>query len=165
MLVAKSQSTGCGTKFAIRAQGDTAMKMFTGEKMVLIVEDEQILVSLLEVTFTSNDIPNLSAHNGKGALDAVQRSATHVDLAVIDLGLPDMDGLVLCKRLRDINPEMKILITSGSYNLDVRKMVLEQGVDSIIWKPYDLDEVLGRVERLLGRESVDISCLSVIHRN
>lgn len=141
------------------------MIIFTGGNMVLIVEDEQILVSLLEVTFTLNGIPHLSALNGKGALDAIQHSAARVDLAVIDLGLPDMDGLALCKKLHDINPDMRILITSGSYNLDVRKMVLEQGVDSIIWKPYDLDEILGRVERLLGRESSELFCLSGIHRN
>ncbi|MBM4170204.1 MAG: response regulator [Ignavibacteria bacterium] len=133
--------------------------------MILIVEDEQILASLLEVTFASNGISNASASNAKGALEIMRGSKSFVDLAVIDLGLPDMDGLTLCRRLREFNPQLKILITSGSYNLDVRKMVLEQGVDSIIWKPYDLDEILGRVEELLSREDIDLRCLSGIYPN
>lgn len=127
--------------------------------MVLIVDDEQLLVDLLEVTLAANGIPHVSAMSGKGALEAAHHAEFRVDLTVIDLGLPDMDTLTVCKKLREINPSMKILITSGSYNLDVRKMVLEQGVDSIIWKPYDLDEVLGRVEELLGRKSADLICL------
>ncbi len=133
--------------------------------MILIVEDEKLLVSLLEVTFTTNGISCVSAISGKGAFEAVSKAKESVDLAVIDLGLPDMDGLTLCKNLREFNPQMKIVITSGSYNLDVRKMVLEQGVDSIIWKPYDLDEILGRVEELLGQQSPDLVCLAGIYPN
>jgi DNA-binding response OmpR family regulator len=119
-------------------------------KAILIVEDDDAiaagLVRVLEGQ--GHDVRRLG--QGSGAVRAADPS---VGLVVLDLGLPDVDGLDVCRRLRSARPDVAILIlTARDHELDV-VAGLDAGADDYLVKPFRLSELLARIRSHLRRLS------------
>lgn len=88
---------------------------------------------------------------------ALRHSATeHYDAVILDLGLPDMDGTEVCRRLQQLDPVPRILIATARDAVESRVVSLNQGADDYIIKPYSLDELTARVRALLRRPAARI---------
>ncbi len=90
---------------------------------------------------------------GIAALEAASRP--DVDLLLLDLGMPNMDGLTVCRRLRSAGSRLPILVLTARTEVSDRVSGLDAGADDYLPKPFSLDELLARVRSLLRRSNFD----------
>ena len=115
----------------------------------LVIEDESDIVKLLKLHLTQPDVEIEHASNGHEGLQKAQ--SQQWDLILLDLQLPGMDGLDICRQLRSKSLYVPILmITSRSSELD-RVLGLELGADDYITKPFNLVELQARIKAVLRR--------------
>jgi DNA-binding response OmpR family regulator len=122
---------------------------------VLLVEDETDIVSPLVQTLEREGYLVDQASTGREAIAAVGRDAH--DIVVLDLGLPDIDGLDVCRRLRGSGYEGAILMLTGRSQEVDRVVGLDAGADDYLAKPFGLAELLARLRALLRRTTVRAS--------
>jgi two-component system, OmpR family, KDP operon response regulator KdpE len=121
---------------------------------VLVVDDEPQIVRALRVNLLARGYDVVTASNGRQALDAAARE--HPDLIVLDLGLPDMDGVDVIHELRSWSP-MPILILSGRLSGNEKVRALDAGADDYVTKPFNVDELAARVRAVTRRGVVELA--------
>ncbi|ALE93036.1 Fis family transcriptional regulator [Arthrobacter alpinus] len=109
---------------------------------VLIVDDEPQILRALQINLHAHGYIVVPAHNGTAALLAAQ---THpIDVVVLDLGLPDMDGLEVIAGLRGWT-DVPIIVLSARHGSHDKVQALDAGADDYVTKPFGLDELLARL--------------------
>ena len=122
---------------------------------VLVVEDEEEIASPLVQTLEREGYVVDRAATGREAIQ--QATGQGHDIVILDLGLPDMDGLDVCRELRETGYEGAVLIlTARAGELD-RVVGLDSGADDYLAKPFGLAELLARLRALLRRTTVRAS--------
>ena len=116
---------------------------------VLVVEDDGPIRRMLERTLAAEGYVVSCAADGGEALAAVERSVP--DLVVLDLGLPGLDGLDVCRRLRAKGLSLPILVLTARDAVADRVAGLDAGADDYLVKPFAPDELLARARALLRR--------------
>ncbi|MER5932760.1 response regulator transcription factor [Streptomyces sp. NPDC002054] len=109
---------------------------------VLVVDDEPQLVRALEINLKARHYEVDSAPDGSRALAAA--AARRPDVVLLDLGLPDMDGIEVIRRLRGWS-RVPILVVSARHSSDEKVEALDAGADDYITKPFSMDELLARL--------------------
>lgn len=122
-----------------------------GARTVLVVEDEASLASTLSYNLRKNGFNVISASDGLEGLRSAQRDSP--DVIVLDLMLPKMDGLEVCRRLRADSDVPVLMLTAKGEELD-RVVGLEMGADDYLTKPFSMRELMARVRALLRRSGV-----------
>ena len=122
--------------------------MDTTARTVLVVEDEPSLASTLSYNLRKNGFNVMSESDGVAGLQAARRG--HPDVIVLDLMLPKMDGLEVCRRLRTESDVPILMLTAKSEEMD-KVVGLEVGADDYLTKPFSMRELLARVKALLRR--------------
>ena len=115
---------------------------------ILLVDDEDAVQKLLAYPLERDGFRVIQARDGEEALEQFERE--HVDLVVLDLMLPKLDGLEVCKRLRAGSAVPIIMLTARDDELD-KVLGLELGADDYITKPFSIREFRSRVRALLRR--------------
>ena len=118
-------------------EGMLADEDLRGDQTVLIVDDEELLLTMSEMVLTSFGYRVLTAANGRAALDIIERSDSHVDLVVTDLVMPHMDGHQLIQHLQNVAPGLRIICTSGNFRPSNRQL----GV-TYLQKPFTSQDLL-----------------------
>jgi len=118
---------------------------------VLLVEDEVDIQSFLRRSLEEAGYEVEAANDGKSAEKLAVDST--FDILIVDLGLPDQDGITLILRLRQLGVRAPVLILSARRSVDDRVRGLEQGGDDYLTKPFALAELLARLRNLLKRNS------------
>jgi len=118
---------------------------------LLVVEDDSAIREFLKRGLTESGYQVDIASDGGSALSMAAETA--YDAFIIDLGLPDMDGLDLIARCREQGNTAPVLILSARRSVDERVRGLEQGGDDYLTKPFALAELLARLRNLLRRSS------------
>jgi len=109
---------------------------------VLVVDDEPHIRRALAITLRARDYEVVLAGNGAGALSAA--AATPPDLVVLDLGLPDLDGVEVIRGLRGWT-DAPIIVLSGRTGAHDKVEALDAGADDYVTKPFGMDELLARL--------------------
>ena len=115
---------------------------------VLIVEDETAIADTIQYALETEGFAPLLAPSGQEALD--QFTSTPVDLIILDVGLPDMNGFELCKQIRQKSHVPIIFLTARDDEVD-RVVGLEIGADDYVVKPFSPRELTARVKAVLRR--------------
>jgi len=118
---------------------------------VLVVEDEANLADTIAYNLRREGYEAATAGDGYSALDAAKTQ--HPDVVVLDLMLPGIDGLELCRRIRRSSAVPIIMLTARGDELD-RVVGLEVGADDYLAKPFSMRELLARVRALLRRRDL-----------
>ncbi len=122
---------------------------------VLLVEDEVEIQNFLQRSLTEAGYQVEAAGDARTA-ERMTIESTH-DVLVVDLGLPDEDGLSLILRLRQLGLRAPVLILSARRSVDDRVRGLEQGGDDYLTKPFALAELLARLRNLVKRNSSSVA--------
>ena len=115
---------------------------------ILLVDDEQSVQTLLSYPLRKEGYEVVAAHTGREALERFRDA--HFDLVVLDVMLPKMDGLEVCRRLRARSSVPIIMLTAKSEEID-KVLGLELGADDYITKPFSMREFRSRVKAVLRR--------------
>jgi two-component system, OmpR family, KDP operon response regulator KdpE len=110
---------------------------------ILVVDDEPAIVRFLRTGLSSHGYVVLSAGTGRAALELLERE--DVNLLILDLGLPDMDGLDLIIRLRAGRSMVPVIVLSSRGEERSKVEALELGADDYLAKPFGMDELVARV--------------------
>lgn len=119
---------------------------------ILVVEDDKNTRKLLTAVISGDGYNVIEAKNGVEAIDVLEHN--HVDLMVLDVMMPKMDGFTLTETLRAEGSQLPILILSAKQNVvDIKKGFLV-GIDDYLTKPFDFDVLLLRIKALLRRSKI-----------
>lgn len=116
---------------------------------VFIVDDDRDIVNLINDILTDEGYEVEKAYNAKEALEKINED--HFDLIILDIMLPDMDGLEICRKIRDSIDVPIIFLTAKSKSID-KVIGLEIGADDYITKPFDDNELAARVKAHIRRQ-------------
>jgi two-component system OmpR family response regulator len=122
-----------------------------GMTTVLVVDDEEHIRALLYSTFRFAGYDVLEASDGASALNVV--GGGEVDVLVLDVGLPDLDGFELVRMLRSRDVRTPVLMLTARLEVEDRVQGLRLGADDYVTKPFSVAEVVARVEALLRRSA------------
>ncbi len=114
---------------------------------VLVVDDEPAIRRFLRTSLTAQGYQVSEAVDGAGALDALRRSA--IDVLVLDLGLPDINGLDIIERVRGQGSALPIIVLSSRTEESSKVQALDLGADDYVTKPFGIDELLARIRAAL----------------
>ncbi|MFS4491924.1 response regulator transcription factor [Maribacter sp. 2308TA10-17] len=117
-------------------------------KQILIIEDDPEIIKLLEIHLTDLIYSTSKAMDGEQGLQMALEN--DYDLILLDLTLPTMDGVTICKKLREKKNTPIIMLTAKSEEID-RVLGLEMGADDYITKPFSIRELLARVKAVMRR--------------
>ena len=121
---------------------------------ILVVDDEQAVLDLIVYNLRKAHYEVLTAVNGSQALELARQ--TQPDLILLDLMLPEVDGLEVCRTLRHTSKVPIIMITARGEEVD-RVVGLELGADDYICKPFSVRELMARIKAVLRRAQPDIT--------
>ncbi len=118
-------------------------------KSILLVEDDPEISKLLNLHFSSQTYNLIAAANGKDAMDEVLK--TQFSLIILDITLPDINGMELCKLLRKNNVNAPIMMLTSHGEESDKVLALELGADDYVTKPFGILELMARTKALLRR--------------
>jgi len=114
---------------------------------LLIVDDAPSITQLLVAYFHHEHLNALAAYDGRTAIDLMHRARP--DLIILDLGLPDLDGLEVCRQIRQESTVPIVMLTKRNTESD-RQQGLAAGANAYMTKPFEADELLATVRSLLS---------------
>lgn len=127
--------------------------MTTSDNSILIVEDNKDLLNLLKINLGDQGYEIFTARDGLSALDMYHNQ--HPDLIILDIMLPKMDGLDVCKSIRKENPAIPILMLTAKAEEVDKVLGLEIGADDYMTKPFSIRELLARIKAIFRRMHVN----------
>ncbi len=119
---------------------------------VLVVDDEPQIRRALRLVLRANGYEVAEVGTGEGALDALVIQP--FDLMILDLMLPDVDGVEVCRRLREWS-RLPVVVLSAHAEEEVKVRALDQGADDYVTKPFSAPELLARMRSAMRRASVN----------
>ena len=131
---------------------------------ILVVDDEELLVKGIRFNLQNEGYDMLTGSNG---LEAVEMAKQHApDLIILDVMMPEMDGMTACARIREFSDVPIILLTAKTDDMD-KLMGFEHGADDYVTKPFNILELKARVRALLRRSGAksDSSSTTTLNGN
>lgn len=119
-------------------------------KRILLVEDELSIQKVIQMNLELEDYEVVVADRGKQALDLAKNQ--YFDLIILDVMLPEINGFEICEQVRLNNKDIGIIIVSAKDTAEDRVQGLKMGADDYLVKPFNLEELLLRIEKLMGRK-------------
>ena len=118
---------------------------------ILLVEDDSALAEGLVHALSEEGLSVNHVNQGRLAITAVE--AALPDMLILDLGLPDMDGIEVLKAVRQLSPDLPILLLTARATIADKVIGLDQGADDYLAKPFDVAELLARIRTFERRAS------------
>jgi two-component system cell cycle sensor histidine kinase/response regulator CckA len=151
---------GEGTTFSIclPASGRRLMEkkevprdIVPGTGTVLLVDDEEVMVKIGEKMLTALGYEAVTAKGGREALEVYEKQRDTIDLVILDMIMPEMSGGEVYDRLKEINPELRVLLSSG-YSIEGQaREILERGCNGFIQKPFDMRMLSRKIREILDQ--------------
>ena len=123
-------------------------------KRILLVDDEPLIIKGLKYTLEQEGYETLAAYDGEEALEVF--FANTVDLVLLDVMLPKLDGIEVCQRIRESSNVPIIMLTAKGEDMD-KILGLEYGADDYMTKPFNILEVKARIKTILRRASQPVA--------
>ncbi len=130
----------------------TAERVAKGTGKVLLVDDEEVVLEVGQELLKATGYTVLTAKDGKEAIKVYRENRDNIDIVVLDMVMPNMGGGEAYDRMKEINPDIKVLLSSG-FSIDGEASeILERGCNSFIQKPFTMKELSGEIGKILGKE-------------
>jgi CheY-like chemotaxis protein len=152
---------GQGTTFSIylhRSRKPVEHVVETDDQLVketgtaLLVDDEGVILEVGKDLLEAMGYRVLTADNGKEAIEVYRKNRDDIDIVVLDMVMPTVGGGEVFDCMKEINPDVKVLLSSG-YSVDGEATeILERGCNSFIQKPFRMNELADKIGEILGSE-------------
>ncbi len=129
---------------------------------VLIVDDDAQICDSVSKILKNEGYSVITANNGNNAINISTQE--HIDIALIDIRLPDISGIDVLEKFKQSNPQTGIIIISGVATLDDATRSLNLGADIFLIKPIDPEELLDRIEKVLHQKTLERRLRESEHR-
>lgn len=118
---------------------------------ILIIEDEKKIARFLELELKHEGYDVLTAYDGRSGLDLAQ--SKHPDLLILDLMLPELSGIEVCRRIRHIS-DVPIIMLTAKDDVSDKVMGLDMGADDYVTKPFAIEELLARIRVAIKKRRI-----------
>ena len=136
----------------IEKEEETLEEIPGGTETLLIVEDEELLLTSLQTVLAGKGYKVLSAGDGLTALKIYTEKKNDISLVLTDLGLPNISGLEVCQRIKKINPDEHIILSTGYLDPEMRAELLKTGIEHFLFKPYEFKKALKVVREVIDKK-------------
>lgn len=153
-----SSTPGRGTSFSVylpvaRLEEDSEVQPETSDQMlranILIVDDEELVAFMLAQHLQNLGCRTFNASNGQEALDILENHKHELDVAILDLNMPVMDGRETYEKMVELKPDIKVLISSGFTRNGSVEEILAKGAHGFIEKPFSLENITAKIREVL----------------
>jgi CheY-like chemotaxis protein len=120
-----------------------------GKGTILVAEDEENMLRLLRRVLTRGGYQVLLASDGEEVINIYRSNKDQIDAVLLDIGLPKVAGWNVVSQLQEQNPDVKIVITSGYIDPDLKIKLDGAGVKAVLYKPYRLDQIIGSLQDIV----------------
>jgi len=126
-------------------------KVLKGTETILLVDDEQMILEVGKELLEALGYTVIPARNGKEAIEIFMKDKKRIDMVILDMIMPDMGGRETFDRLKQINPDIKVLLASG-YSIEGQATeILERGCNGFIQKPFNLSQLSQKIREVLDK--------------
>jgi len=130
----------------------TAEEVIEGRGTVLLVDDEEVILEVGKELLEGMGYRVLIAKDGKEAIEVYEKDRDEIDIVVLDMVMPNMGGGQAYDRMKEINPDIKVLLSSG-FSIDGEASeILERGCNGFIQKPFTLKELSHEIREILEKK-------------
>jgi PAS domain S-box-containing protein len=131
---------------------ELAVDILKGSETVLLVDDEDIIIAIGQDILKSLGYEVLPVRGGEEAVEVYKKNHDKIDMVILDMIMPDMGGRETYDRLKEINPDIKVLLSSG-YSIDGQATeILERGCDDFIQKPFNITDLSQKIRKILDKD-------------
>ena len=154
-----SSSPGKGSSFSVylpvaRLEQANEIQPETSDQMlranILIVDDEELVAFMLAQHLQNLGCRTFNASNGEEAIDILEKHKHEIDIAILDLNMPVMDGKEAFEKMIELKPDIKVLISSGFSKNGAVEEILAKGAYGFIEKPFSLDNISAKIREVLA---------------
>jgi CheY-like chemotaxis protein len=124
-----------------------------GTETVLLVDDEDMIIDVGQALLTKLGYRVIGVHSGKEAVEVIHRQGDGVDLVILDMIMPKMDGGKTFDRIRDICPQIPVMLSSGYAMNSQAEKIMNRGCDGFIQKPFNIYELSQKIRKILGKKT------------
>ena len=130
-------------------KSDLTAELHRAKETVFLIDDDDMIADVSELILKNSGYDVVSAKSGKEAIEVYKENHSRIDMVILDMILPDMGGGDTYDRLKEINPEIKVLLASG-YDIEYQgRDIMERGCDGFIQKPFNMNELLEKISGIL----------------
>jgi len=123
-----------------------------GSETVLLVDDEDMIIEVAEELFEQLGYKVLIARSGKEAVEIYEKNKERIDMVILDMIMPDMSGSVTYDMMKEIDPDIKVLLSSG-YSINGQAAeILDRGCNGFIQKPFKMKELSQKLREILDEK-------------
>lgn len=122
-----------------------------GEGTILIIEDEEMVMNVIRAILERLGYRMLEAKTGREAVEIVNTFDGDIDLALLDIKLPDIQGDKVYPLIMEARPNLKVIVCSG-YSIDTARDILDAGAQDFIQKPFNVKELSQKLRETLCKE-------------
>lgn len=137
------------TEKAIKKEKRVPDKIVKGKETILFVDDESSVIEGCEGMLTKMGYNVLTAKSGTEALDIYKRKSDKIDMVILDMIMPEMSGGETYDRLKEMDPDIKVLLSSGHSIKGQARMILKRGCNGYIQKPFNIEALSMKIREIL----------------
>jgi two-component system cell cycle sensor histidine kinase/response regulator CckA len=120
-----------------------------GNETILVVDDEEIIRTMLKDMLESLGYTVIAAAGGREAIDLYRKQGDIIDLVIVDMLMPDLNGEETYLQLKELCPEIKVILASGYFHDGMAKDILKEGISDFVHKPFTVAELSGKIRYVL----------------
>lgn len=136
-------------KKVVKKERELSAEILQGGETLLFVDDEDMIIDVGKPMLEKLGYKVFVAKNGKEAIEVYNKHKDEIDMVVLDMIMPDMGGSEAYDRLKEINPTIKVLLSSG-YSIDgLASEILKRGYDGFIQKPFHMKVLSQKLREIL----------------
>jgi two-component system cell cycle sensor histidine kinase/response regulator CckA len=129
--------------------------LLKGAETILVVDDEDMIINICKHLLEEMGHKVLIAKSGKEALEIYEKNNDEIDMVILDMVMPDMGGGETYNKLKQINPEVKVLLASG-YSIDGQASeILARGCNGFIQKPFHMENLSHKIREILEKREIE----------
>jgi len=129
-------------------------KLLKGTETVLLVDDEEIVLDIGRDLLEAMGCRVIIARDGREAIELYQKNQDNIDIVILDMIMPNISGSHTYDRMKEINPDIKVLLSSG-YSIDGQATdILNRGCSGFIQKPFTINELSAAIRQILAKKLI-----------